>query len=194
MSKTSKFLSLILRHSPETINIQLDPNGWVNTDELITKMNEHGHSIDIHKLRIVVESNNKKRFTFNDDSTMIRANQGHSVEVNLELAPKTPPEFLYHGTATKNMEDILDHGIKSMNRNHVHLTTDFDTAVTVAKRHGSDITIIKVSALSMHTSGQSFYQSKNGVWLTEKVQPNFMDLYNEEGTKIRFAVRYNEVS
>lgn len=178
ITQLSKFLSLILRHKPQTIGILLDKNGWANVDELIAKMNVHGTKIDMQLLEYVVENNNKKRYAFNDDKTLIRASQGHSIEVDLEYEPQIPPDVLYHGTGEKNVQSILKFGIKKMKRHHVHLSSDVETAVKVGKRHGNPVVFV-VHSKEMHNEGFVFYISENGVWLTEFVPKEFVELIKE---------------
>ena len=164
----SKFLSLVLRHQPEVINLTLDEQGWAAVPELLQKCNEHGQMIGFDDLKYVVEHNDKKRFKFNDDFTKIRASQGHSIEVDLGYKPQTPPEFLYHGTGQKSVESILKSGLAKMNRQHVHLSKDRETAIKVGQRHGSPV-IFVVRAGEMYSAGFPFFLSDNGVWLTDNV-------------------------
>lgn len=161
--KTSKYLSLILRHNPDIIGINLDENGWANVDELIK-----GMDISFDILENVVENNNKKRFTFNPDLTKIRANQGHSINVDLGLKPIVPPSNLYHGTIEESFNLIRLFGLKKMKRNHVHLSRDEATAYRVGKRRGYPI-ILHIDAWKMFKDDFQFFQSKNGVWLTDNV-------------------------
>ena len=153
--KLGRFISLVLRHSPETIGIKLDKNGWANVEELLNLMNKNGKKIDINTLNEIVETNNKKRYEFSDDFKKIRACQGHSISVDLELEQAVPPEFLYHGTAVKNIESIKVTGIKKADRQHVHLSADYDTAYNVGKRHGKPY-IIKVLSGKMDKDGKKF--------------------------------------
>ena len=171
--KTSKFLSLVLRHKPEVIGIDLDNQGWVEVDELIEKINAHGHSINFELLKEVVRTNNKKRFAFNDNQTKIRASQGHSVEIELGYSPSTPPVVLYHGTATRFLDSIMKSGLNKGNRHHVHLTDSLDTASNVGQRHGK-LVMLEIDAKSMFEKGYHFYVSENGVWLTENVPTEFL--------------------
>lgn len=129
--KISKFLSFVLRHKPETINLVLDENGWTDVDELITKSTNDSQGFTFEELDEIVQTNDKKRFVFNEDKTKIRANQGHSIDVDLALKPQQPPEFLYHGTAMNNVDSILENGIEKRNRQHVHLSLDQETATKV---------------------------------------------------------------
>ena len=169
----SKFLSLVLRHKPETIGLTLEENGYVKTDLLLEKCNEHGVSIDFETLKYVVKTNNKKRFGFSEDYDKIRANQGHSTAIDLGLTPIQPPPILYHGTAEANKDSILQQGIEKRNRHHVHLSQDKETAHNVGQRHGKPI-IFEVEAGKMFEDGCVFYQSENGVWLTEFVPASFL--------------------
>lgn len=170
----SKFLSLVLRHAPETIGIELDENGWVAVDVLLAKMSAHNKTITPEMLQYVVENNNKKRFAFNPDGNKIRASQGHSVDIDPGYMPQQPPEILYHGTALKFRESILEKGILKQNRTHVHLSADTDTATNVGSRHGKPF-IFKVKAGEMHRKSYAFFISENGVWLTDEVPSVFLE-------------------
>jgi putative RNA 2'-phosphotransferase len=177
INNLSKFLSLILRHKPETINIKLHDNGWVNTNMLITKCNQKGYEIDFDILKIIVDTNNKKRFSFSDNFENIRANQGHSLKIELGYLPTKPPKILYHGTAQKNVNSILLNGLAKRNRHHVHLSNDLETAINVGKRHGEPY-VFKVLSEKMYEDKNVFYLSENGVWLTEEVPSNYLVEYN----------------
>lgn len=171
----SKFMSLVLRHQPEEIGLQLDENGWANVEELISKMNAKGIKIDVSMMDEIVSSNEKKRFAFNEDKTMIRASQGHSVDINLALNPAEPPEILYHGTGEKNVAIILQEGIQKMSRQHVHLSKDKATAVNVGSRHGKPV-VLTIRSGEMHSDGVLFYLSANGVWLTNVVEKKYISV------------------
>jgi putative RNA 2'-phosphotransferase len=171
----SKFLSLVLRHKPETIGLQLNENGWANVQELIDKMTTSGTDLNIELINTIVETNDKKRFAFNDDKTMIRASQGHSVEVELNLKQVQPPEFLYHGTVSEALDAIREEGLKKMSRQHVHLSNDKETAAKVGSRRGKPIILI-INAAAMTTGGYSFFLSDNGVWLTDHVPAQYIQL------------------
>ena len=171
--KISKYLSKHLRHTPEQIGIKLTPDGWVSVDELLFACKQHAFSITRSELDEVVAKNDKKRFSFDATGTRIRANQGHSVEVDLQLEPAIPPNVLYHGTGHGAVEAILREGLCKMSRHHVHLSTDRITAQKVGTRHGRPVIFI-VNAAAMHEVGYTFYCSDNGVWLVDHVPPEYL--------------------
>ena len=177
--KISKFISYVLRHHPEELGIELDENGWAPVDRLIQKMNERAFDISPALLAEIVANNDKKRFAFNPDKTMIRANQGHSISIELNLAPANPPSILYHGTSEKNVASILQHGLDKRERQHVHLSADIQTATTVGSRHGRP-RVFKIPAHEMQQQGYLFYRSDNGVWLTEAVPAAFLQLNGDD--------------
>jgi putative RNA 2'-phosphotransferase len=170
----SKFLSLVLRHKPEEIGLSMDTNGWVDVDELIEKCKKNKMPLDFDVLEQVVITNDKQRFSFNDEYTKIRANQGHTVNVDLQFEVAKPLEFLYHGTVEKYMDSIKSNGLQKMQRLHVHLSKDLETAVKVGSRRGKPI-ILKIQALKMFEDGYEFYLSKNGVWLCEEVPAKYIE-------------------
>jgi putative RNA 2'-phosphotransferase len=170
--RTSKFLSLVLRHEPEKLGLELDAQGWVSSDELLAKAAGH-LPLTAELLHEVVRTSDKQRFAISEDGTRIRANQGHSVPVELELAAQVPPEQLYHGTATRFLDSIRRHGLLRGERHHVHLSADTDTAVKVGVRHGQPVVLV-VQAGDMHRAGHAFFRSDNGVWLVEHVPPSFL--------------------
>jgi putative RNA 2'-phosphotransferase len=170
----SKFLSLVLRHSPETINLKLDENGWADVAELIEKCNKKGNRLDLELLDYVVENNDKKRFAFNEDKTKIRASQGHSISVELNLDEAEPSEFLYHGTVGKFLESIKKEGLQKMSRQHVHLSHDRETAIKVGSRRGA-AQILTVRSGAMDRDGFKFYLSENNVWLTDEVPAKYIE-------------------
>jgi putative RNA 2'-phosphotransferase len=172
--KISKFLSLILRHKPEEIGLILEENGWVNIADLLKACADYGKPMTINELRQIVETNDKKRFAFNENETKIRASQGHSVEVDLEFEKRTPPEILYHGTAEKNVGEILASGLKKMKRHHVHLSADTETARKVGARYGKPV-ILKIDTVAMLAENYEFFVSANSVWLVENVPPKFLE-------------------
>ncbi len=169
----SKFLSLVLRHKPETIGISLDENGWTDVAVLLEQMALNGHPLTHDQLRLIVGTNVKKRFAFNADESQIRANQGHSVTVDLQYSQQSPPPFLYHGTATRFLDSILAHGLKKMDRHHVHLSSDEQTAIAVGTRHGKPV-VLTIDAGKMVADGHIFYQSANGVWLVDHVPVTYI--------------------
>jgi putative RNA 2'-phosphotransferase len=169
----SKFLSLILRHKPETIGLRLDENGWVDVQELITKAAAGGHNFSLDDLEEVVALNDKQRFAFDDTHARIRANQGHSVDIELQLEACTPPELLYHGTVPRFMEGIRAEGLRKMNRHHVQLSANRDTALKVGNRRGEAV-ILVVRSGEMSRDGLEFFLSENGVWLTEAVPVKYI--------------------
>jgi putative RNA 2'-phosphotransferase len=171
----SKFMSMVLRHQPQMINIVLDENGWTDTDVLIKKMNEQGFSLTKEILRYVVQTNNKKRFAFNEDETRIRASQGHSIEIDLDYSAAEPPAFLYHGTALAAVESILQSGLDKRERHHVHLSKDVQTALQVGRRRGK-AQLLRVEALAMFKDGYRFFLSENGVWLTDHVPVKYISV------------------
>lgn len=173
LKQISKFMSLVLRHKPETIGLELDENGWANVQEMIDKMNATGAEVDIELLYTIVATNDKKRFAFNEDKTMIRANQGHSIEVELDLKEVQPPALLYHGTVEKFIDSIRMEGLKKMERQHVHLSKDITTATNVGNRRGKAI-VLKIDAAKMHADGFAFYLSENEVWLTDEVPVQYI--------------------
>lgn len=174
----SKFLSLVLRHQPETIDIQLDQNGWTDVNELIEKANKYGIKLDRETLNHIVETNSKKRFAFSDTLDKIRASQGHSIEIELGYTNQKPPEILYHGTGEKSVQSILDTGVEKRNRQHVHLSGDIETALKVGQRHGKPF-VFKVFADQMYNDNYQFFISDNGVWLTDNVPTKYLKRNDE---------------
>lgn len=177
--ETSKYISLILRHKPEVIGIKLDEHGWANVEELIQGVNQTRH-LNMEMLEEIVRTNNKSRYSFNEDKTLIRANQGHSVPVDVELPVKTPPEFLWHGTGEKYVTSIDQMGLIPKSRLHVHLSKDIETAENVGKRHGRPV-IYRVLSGKMAEDGYVFYQSVNGVWLTKEVPVAYLEKQSNIG-------------
>lgn len=174
ITSTSKFLSLLLRHQPEVIGLELDSNGWAEVDELIRLANaDRPDQLDRELIEIVVSTNTKQRFVLSEDGERIRANQGHSIEVDLGLTPVAPPSKLFHGTASRFLESIMADGLTKQSRQHVHLSADLSTATNVGTRHGSPRVLV-VDAAAMHAAGYEFFQSANGVWLTDAVPPQFL--------------------
>jgi putative RNA 2'-phosphotransferase len=166
--RQSKFLSLVLRHDPARIGLRLDEAGWADVDELLARAGEAGMPLTWASLREVVEQNDKQRFAFSPDGRRIRANQGHSLPVDLQLAPVSPPERLFHGTATRFLAAIREQGLTAQRRQHVHLSADPATAVAVGRRHGAPV-VLTIEAGRMAVDGYRFVRSANWVWLTDVV-------------------------
>lgn len=176
-TKISKFLSLVLRHQPEAIGITLDENGWIDVATLIEKSDANGVHFDREVLKHIVDTNEKKRFAFNDTFEKIRASQGHSIEVELGLATQKPPQVLYHGTAEKSAASIAATGIEKRDRQQVHLSKDIETAIKVGQRHGKPF-VFKVLAEQMYHDKHEFFLSENGVWLTDYVPAKYLEPNN----------------
>lgn len=172
LTDTSRFISLILRHKPETIGICLDEHGWAQVDELINGIAKT-RPFDMEMLEEIVRTDEKQRYSFNEDKTLIRANQGHSIPVDVELEQKLPPDILWHGTGEKYVASIDEQGLLPKSRLYVHLSGDYETAVKVGSRHGKPV-IYKVNARQMQADGYVFYQSVNGVWLTKHVPVKYL--------------------
>ena len=173
-TQLSKFLSLILRHKPETIDITLDSHGWADVEELILKVNQTGHyTLDKALLEEIVRTDNKQRYALSEDHSRIRANQGHSIQVDVELEEKIPPDILYHGTGEKSVASILEQGLLPQSRLYVHLSPTSEIARQVGSRHGKPA-VFQVDAGKMSVDGIPFYLSKNGVWLVKEVPPKYL--------------------
>ncbi len=173
MVTISKFLSKHLRHTPETLGLTLQPGGWVSVDELMSGCEQVQFAITYDELIECVETSDKQRFSFDPTGDLIRANQGHSVEVDLELEAKRPPDVLYHGTVATFIPSIMVEGLQKRQRHHVHLTNVIDTARKVGARRGKPV-ILQVDAETMHAKDYEFYESANGVWLTHTVPAEFL--------------------
>lgn len=171
LNKISKYFGYLLRHHPDAIGLTLDSHGWASIDELISKTTDFELTPDI--IAIVVETNDKQRFAISPDGQRIRANQGHSIDIELDLAPTEPPETLWHGTAERFLPAITDEGLKKMQRHHVHLTESAAVAKNVGSRYGKPV-LLKVAARQMHQDGFVFYQSANKVWLVESVPARYV--------------------
>lgn len=170
----SKMLSLALRHNPKSLFLTLDKNGWAEVAQVLNALNKKGHSIDFETLEYLVKTNDKQRFAFDETFTKIRANQGHSINIDMEFLPQEPPFELYHGTSVKFVESILKEGLTKQSRQFVHLSHDKATAQKVGERRGKAI-IFKVKAKKMHEKGFVFFRSENGVWLTDNVPVEFLE-------------------
>ncbi len=173
--KISKYLSKHLRHQPDRIGIKLALGDWVTVDELLSACAKNQFPITRQELNEVVATSDKKRFSFDSTGALIRANQEHSVEVNLQLEPVIPPDVLYHGTGHKAVESIMHTGLSKMSRHHVHLSRDVATAQTVGTRHGKPV-VFAVNTAMMHQAGYIFYCSDNGVWLVDNVPTEYLQM------------------
>jgi len=170
----SKYLSLVLRHKPDTVGITLDEAGWVRVDELMSALARHGKPMSRTTLEEVVATNDKQRFSFSEDGTRIRANQGHSVEIELGYQAALPPEILYHGTPQQFVEPIAREGLNKMSRHHVHLHLDVGTSTAVGRRRGKPV-LLRIRALAMHQAGHQFFVTPNDVWLTDHVPAEYIE-------------------
>jgi putative RNA 2'-phosphotransferase len=173
--KISKYLSKHLRHEPERLGLTLAPGGWVPVEELLAACARNHFPVLRAELDEVVSTSDKQRFAFDPTGTLIRANQGHSVDVDLQLEPVTPPDVLYHGTGQRGVDSILRDGLRKMARHHVHLSGDVDTARRVGARHGKPV-ILVIDSAALHRAGHPFYRSANGVWLVDAVPPEYLRL------------------
>lgn len=171
--RTSKFLSLVLRHQPEKVGIHLDEAGWTSVEALLIGCAQAGKTLRRETLKHIVDTNPKKRFEYSADRTRIRASQGHSVEVDLQYEVKAPPAILYHGTATRFLDSIREKGLLKMQRHQVHLSAETRMTMQVGARHGIPV-LLQIQAEAMHQQGHLFYQSTNGVWLVDHVPPEFI--------------------
>ena len=176
--RVSKFISLVLRHKPDAANLSLDKYGYAQVDELVAYLNKKYGGFTVTDLDTIVETDDKQRYSYNNDHTKIRAVQGHSFPVDLRLEAQQPPQLLFHGTSTKYLDGIMDKGIVSKSRQYVHLSKDVDTAHTVGLRHGAGTVILVVSAEQMWKDGYKFFLSDNGVWLVDKVPTKYFTLYH----------------
>lgn len=176
--RISKNLSYILRHRPDTVGIELEEGGWVVVERLLAALAEDGKSVSREALDEVVATSDKQRFEFSADGSQIRARQGHSVEVDLGYQPAVPPEVLYHGTAKHNLDSIFQVGLDKGRRHHVHLSTNKQTMIQVATRHGQPV-LLAIAAARMHTDGCQFFVTGNQVWLTEHVPPQYLSFATE---------------
>lgn len=175
--RIGKFLSLVLRHKPETIGITLSEEGWTPVDDLLKNLSQTRHAISFEELELLVKNNPKQRYKLSEDGKYIRANQGHSVPVSLGYEPVVPPETLFHGTATRFVDSIKKSGLQKQSRHQVHLSKDLETASMVGKRHGQ-LVILEIKAGEMHRQGHNFYCSDNGVWLTDQIPVEFIEFPN----------------
>lgn len=175
LTNLSRYMSLILRHKPEIIEITLDEHGWANVNELIKGIAKNNAGFNMDILEQIVRTDSKQRYSFNDDKSLIRANQGHSVNVDVELKEKEPPEYLYHGTGEKYVKSINQDGLIPKSRLYVHLSKDIKTAENVGKRHGKEV-VYRINSGQMYRDGYKFYLSENGVWLTKEVPVKYLEM------------------
>ncbi|MDO5405967.1 MAG: RNA 2'-phosphotransferase [Eubacteriales bacterium] len=173
LTETSRFLSLILRHKPEVIGITLDEHGWADVEQLIAGISQT-REFDQDILEEIVQTDSKQRYSFNEDHTLIRANQGHSIPVDVELPEAVPPEYLWHGTGKKYVDDIDRQGLIPKSRLYVHLSGDHETAVKVGIRHGKPV-VYRVKSGEMYRDGLVFFRSVNGVWLVKYVPAEYLE-------------------
>jgi len=171
--RVSKFLAKYLRHEPEALGLALMPGGWVSIAAVIEGARQKDFPLTLEEIRECVKLNDKGRFSLDQTQTLIRANQGHSTPVDLQLAEKQPPELLYHGSVGRFIPDIKTKGLLRMGRHHVHLSPDTETAHKVGTRRGKPIILI-VQSGAMFRDGYKFFQSENGVWLTDRVPPQYI--------------------
>lgn len=185
MKSDSVFMSYVLRHDPDAINLDMDKRGWVSIQQLIDNANVVNRKLNLDLIKKIVRENNKGRFAISDDGKFIRALQGHSLSkerVSIEFEEKVPPSILYHGTATKFMDSIKEKGLISNNRQYVHLSSNEETAVNVGSRHGTPI-ILEINTQEMINDGHIFFLSENGVWLTDNVPVKYLAVKHEQNYK-----------
>lgn len=175
LTSISKFMSLVLRHQPDLVGLSLDGAGWTSVDDLLARAAAHGRAITRDQLNEVVATSDKRRFALSDDGLRIRANQGHSVDVDLGLAPVRPPEFLFHGTASRFVDSVMATGLERRSRHHVHLTEDIAIGEAVGRRYGKPV-ILRIAAGRMAEAGHVFFRSANDVWLVEAVPSQFIEV------------------
>ncbi|WP_368221728.1 RNA 2'-phosphotransferase [Blautia wexlerae] len=175
LTNLSKYMSLILRHKPEAIGISLDEHGWASVNDLICGIEKNNPGFNMDILEQIVRTDSKHRYSFNEDKSLIRANQGHSVNVDVELKEKEPPEYLYHGTGEKYVKSINQDGLIPKSRLYVHLSKDIKTAENVGKRHGKEV-VYRINSGQMYRDGYKFYLSENGIWLTKEVPVKYLEI------------------
>ena len=171
--RTSKFLSYVLRHNPGALGLSLDPGGWANVETLIERARSKGRSLSRSHLRHVIEAGDKTRFALSADGSKIRANYGHSIDVDLDLEPTPPPDRLYHGTARPALPAIRSEGLRPQSRQYVHLSSTPEAATAVGQRHGTPVVLL-IEAPTLHDAGHALYRSTDTVWLTRRVPPSFI--------------------
>lgn len=179
IKKISKRLSYILRHRPDSVGLELQDGGWLQVNDLVVALERTGKPVSRDVLERVVAENDKQRFEFSHDKSRIRARQGHSAEVDLGYEPVIPPDVLYHGAATKNLDSILEQGLLKGGRHHVHMSTSKETMRQVAMRHGKPV-LLSIDARRMHADGHEFFVTGNSVWLTESVPAKYLEVVGDE--------------
>ena len=172
--QTSKFLSYVLRHNPGALDLELDPGGWVDVEALVKQARKDGRTLSREHIERVIAESDKQRFTLSADGQKIRANYGHSVDVNLDLEPAAPPERLFHGTARRTLPAIREEGLRPQSRQFVHLSATREEAKRVGQRHGTPVVLV-VRSGAMHAAGHTFYEATDAIWLTEAVPPRFIE-------------------
>src|SRR5215831_18312610 len=177
-TELSKFLSFVLRHKPDAVGLELDPNGWADIADLVEKCAAHGKTLTKDIIEAIVATSPKQRFAISEDGLRVRANQGHSIEIDLGYESREPPELLFHGTASSSLSSIRSAGLQRMDRHHVHLSSDAATARAVGMRRGRPV-VLQIAAARMHRDGHTFFLSPNGVWLTERVPPEYIAFPSE---------------
>jgi len=173
LTRTSKFLSYVLRHNPEALGLELDPGGWADVETLVERAQSEGRSLSRSRIEHVMAAGEKTRFTVSGDAAKIRANYGHSIDVDLDLEPTPPPERLYHGTARRAISSIREDGLRPRSRQYVHLSPTPDEATAVGQRHGAPVLVI-IAAVALHEADYTLYRSTDTVWLTRRVPPAFL--------------------
>ena len=173
LTRTSKFLSYVLRHNPGALDLRLDPGGWADVETLIERARDEGRSLSRSRLRHVIDAGDKTRFALSADGSKIRANYGHSIDIDLDLEPTPPPERLYHGTARRAVPAIREEGLRPQSRQYVHLSPTREEASTVGQRHGTPV-VLPIRAPALHEAGYTLYRSTDTVWLTRHVPPSFL--------------------
>lgn len=173
--KTGRYLSFVLRHDPQSLGVVLEKDGWTDVSTLINKLNLKGYNVDLNKLKMLVQNNNKQRYSFNSDYTKIKANQGHSTKIELNFKEVKPPSKLYHGTSVDKLDSILESGINKGSRHHVHLSQNYQTAEQVGNRHGV-VKVLSIDSGRMFQDGFKFYLSDNNVWLTDFIPSSYIGI------------------
>lgn len=173
LTRTSKFLSYVLRHDPDALNLTLDPGGWADLEALIENARADGRSLSRSRIKNVIDAGEKTRFALSADESKIRANYGHSIDVDVDLEPRPPPEHLYHGTARQFLPAIREAGLRPQSRQYVHLSPTREGATAVGQRHGPPV-VLTIAAQALHNTGYTLYPSTETVWLTRRVPPAFI--------------------